>query len=192
MNNYVRLLFLCVKSDLGALKKPRPHHVKFNIISPQPLLSRFQKLSVATAVSTSTPQHPSSAFTGKHKVFFFIIITGNSFFKCGSLGKACLMHFELITIFSLMMHKVVLSVEKWKPSYTTHPNSTLFFPLGQTRDFKLHPNLMCERELQRQHRNKLLQVHREALKEIHPATPRTGGKTRWWLAQNRSSFHIWL
>lgn len=166
--------------------------MKFNIISPQPLLSHFQKLSVVTAVSTNTPQQPSSAFTGKQKVGFFFIITDNSFFKCGSLGKACLMHFELITIFSLMMHKVVLSVEKWKPSYTTHPNSTLFFPLGQARDFKLRPNLMCEMELQRQHRNKLLQVHWEEPKEILPGTPQAGGRTQRWSAQNRHSFHIWL
>lgn len=94
------------------IKKTQPRDVKFNIISSQPLLSRFQNLTVVTTVSTNIPQQPSSAFTGKQKGFFFFIIIDNSFFKCESLGRAHLMHFKLITIFALMMHKVVLSVEK--------------------------------------------------------------------------------
>lgn len=47
--------------------------------------------------------------------FFFIIITDNSFFKCGSLGKACLMHFELITIFSLMVQKLYSALRNESP-----------------------------------------------------------------------------
>lgn len=126
VTNCIRLLFQETFCVWNQTKKTRLHDVKFNIISSWPLLSLFQKLTVVTTVSTNTPQQPSSAFTGKAKGFFFFFrIIDNSFFKCGSLGRALLMYCKLITIFALMMHKVLLSVEKWKPSYTTHPNFRL-------------------------------------------------------------------
>lgn len=89
--------------------------MKFNIISSRPLLSRFQKLAAVTTVSTNTLALPLQE--NKKGFFFFVvviffIIIGDSFFKCGSLGRAHLMHFKLITIFALTMRKVVLSVEK--------------------------------------------------------------------------------
>lgn len=107
------LLFRCVKSDTEILEKnpASPCEIQYNIITAFAF-----PFSEVNCCHRCQHKHPSAAqlclYRKTKGIIIFFIIIDNSFFKCGSLGKTHLMHFKLINIFTLMMHKVVLSVEK--------------------------------------------------------------------------------